>query len=105
MTRKQSAILTHIALLGLCAGLDQPSTGSVHLDGREIGGLSEDARQAAAAIDSGAAATLLERLARLDAARASLEVGRAAVAQARESRRIILDRYGSDASIKALPPA
>jgi putative ABC transport system ATP-binding protein len=31
-------------LLGLCAGLDQPSTGSVHLDGREIGGLSEDER-------------------------------------------------------------
>ncbi|HQY05098.1 MAG TPA: ABC transporter ATP-binding protein [Lacunisphaera sp.] len=31
-------------LLGLCAGLDQPSTGSVHLDGREIGGLSEDQR-------------------------------------------------------------
>jgi len=31
-------------LLGLCAGLDQPSTGSVQLDGREIGGLSEDQR-------------------------------------------------------------
>ena len=31
-------------LLGLCAGLDQPSTGSVHLDSREIGGLSEDQR-------------------------------------------------------------
>jgi putative ABC transport system ATP-binding protein len=31
-------------LLGLCAGLDQPSTGSVHLAGREIGGLSEDQR-------------------------------------------------------------
>jgi putative ABC transport system ATP-binding protein len=31
-------------LLGLCAGLDQPSTGSVHLVGREIGGLSEDQR-------------------------------------------------------------
>jgi putative ABC transport system ATP-binding protein len=31
-------------LLGLCAGLDQPSTGSVALDGREIGGLSEDQR-------------------------------------------------------------
>ena len=31
-------------LLGLCAGLDQPSTGSVHLDGREIGGMSEDQR-------------------------------------------------------------
>jgi putative ABC transport system ATP-binding protein len=31
-------------LLGLCAGLDQPSTGSVQLDGREIGGLSEDER-------------------------------------------------------------
>ncbi|HEY8996116.1 MAG TPA: ATP-binding cassette domain-containing protein [Lacunisphaera sp.] len=31
-------------LLGLCAGLDQPSTGRVHLDGREIGGLSEDER-------------------------------------------------------------
>lgn len=31
-------------LLGLCAGLDQPSTGNVHLDGREIGGLSEDQR-------------------------------------------------------------
>ena len=32
-------------------------------------------------------------LSRLDAARASEAVGRAAVAQARESRRIILDRY------------
>jgi len=31
-------------LLGLCAGLDQPSTGHVHLEGREIGGLSEDQR-------------------------------------------------------------
>ena len=31
-------------LLGLCAGLDRPSTGSVQLDGREIGGLSEDQR-------------------------------------------------------------
>lgn len=31
-------------LLGLCAGLDQPSTGSVLLDGREIGGLTEDQR-------------------------------------------------------------
>jgi putative ABC transport system ATP-binding protein len=31
-------------LLGLCAGLDQPSTGSVMLDGREIGGLTEDQR-------------------------------------------------------------
>ena len=31
-------------LLGLCAGLDQPSQGSVSLDGREIGGLSEDQR-------------------------------------------------------------
>jgi len=31
-------------LLGLCAGLDQPSTGTVQLDGREIGGLSEDQR-------------------------------------------------------------
>ena len=31
-------------LLGLCAGLDQPSTGTVMLDGREIGGLSEDQR-------------------------------------------------------------
>lgn len=31
-------------LLGLCAGLDQPSTGTVELDGREIGGLTEDQR-------------------------------------------------------------
>jgi putative ABC transport system ATP-binding protein len=31
-------------LLGLCAGLDQPSSGSVQLAGREIGNLSEDAR-------------------------------------------------------------
>ncbi len=31
-------------LLGLCAGLDQPSQGSVLLDGREIGGLTEDQR-------------------------------------------------------------
>ena len=31
-------------LLGLCAGLDQPSSGSVELAGREIGGLSEDQR-------------------------------------------------------------
>ncbi len=31
-------------LLGLCAGLDQPSTGTVELDGREIGGMSEDQR-------------------------------------------------------------
>jgi putative ABC transport system ATP-binding protein len=31
-------------LLGLCAGLDQPSNGSVQLDGREIGHLSEDER-------------------------------------------------------------
>ncbi len=31
-------------LLGLCAGLDQPSTGTVQLDHREIGGLSEDQR-------------------------------------------------------------
>lgn len=31
-------------LLGLCAGLDQPSTGTVELAGREIGALSEDDR-------------------------------------------------------------
>ena len=31
-------------LLGLCAGLDQPSTGTVQLAGREIGRLSEDER-------------------------------------------------------------
>jgi putative ABC transport system ATP-binding protein len=31
-------------LLGLCAGLDRPTGGSVHLDGREIGGLDEDGR-------------------------------------------------------------
>src|SRR5882762_275565 len=31
-------------LLGLCAGLDQPSAGAVELDGREIGGLTEDQR-------------------------------------------------------------
>ena len=31
-------------LLGLCAGLDQPSSGSVWIEGREIGGLSEDER-------------------------------------------------------------
>jgi putative ABC transport system ATP-binding protein len=31
-------------LLGLCAGLDQPSSGSVQLAGREIGHLSEDQR-------------------------------------------------------------
>ncbi len=31
-------------LLGLCAGLDQPSHGSVAIEGREIGGLSEDQR-------------------------------------------------------------
>ncbi len=31
-------------LLGLCAGLDQPSRGSVQLAGREIGHLSEDQR-------------------------------------------------------------
>ena len=31
-------------LLGLCAGLDQPSQGRVELDGREIGGLTEDQR-------------------------------------------------------------
>lgn len=33
-------------LLGLCAGLDQPTSGSVHLAGREIGRLSEDERAA-----------------------------------------------------------
>ncbi len=31
-------------LLGLCAGLDQPSAGSVQVVGREIGHLSEDER-------------------------------------------------------------
>jgi putative ABC transport system ATP-binding protein len=31
-------------LLGLLAGLDQPSTGSVHLDGLELGHLTEDQR-------------------------------------------------------------
>jgi putative ABC transport system ATP-binding protein len=31
-------------LLGLLAGLDQPSTGSVHLDGQELGLLNEDER-------------------------------------------------------------
>ncbi|WP_415908332.1 ABC transporter ATP-binding protein [Oleiharenicola sp. Vm1] len=31
-------------LLGLCAGLDQPTSGAVHLAGREIGRLSEDER-------------------------------------------------------------
>jgi putative ABC transport system ATP-binding protein len=31
-------------LLGLLAGLDQPSTGSVYLDGQELGALNEDER-------------------------------------------------------------
>ena len=31
-------------LLGLCAGLDQPSSGTVAIESREIGGLSEDQR-------------------------------------------------------------
>jgi len=31
-------------LLGLCAGLDAPSSGTVHLAGRDLGGLDEDAR-------------------------------------------------------------
>jgi putative ABC transport system ATP-binding protein len=31
-------------LLGLCAGLDVPTAGSVHLDGRDLGSLSEDDR-------------------------------------------------------------
>ncbi|MBA3344912.1 MAG: ABC transporter ATP-binding protein [Gemmatimonadales bacterium] len=31
-------------LLGLLAGLDRPSQGTVHLDGQELGGLSEDER-------------------------------------------------------------
>src|SRR3990170_6650245 len=31
-------------LLGLLAGLDQPSTGMVHLDGQELGALNEDQR-------------------------------------------------------------
>jgi putative ABC transport system ATP-binding protein len=31
-------------LLGLCAGLDQPTQGSVSIEGREIGDLSEDQR-------------------------------------------------------------
>jgi len=31
-------------LLGLCAGLDVPSSGSVHLNGRDLGSLSEDER-------------------------------------------------------------
>jgi putative ABC transport system ATP-binding protein len=31
-------------LLGLLAGLDRPTSGTVHLDGQELGGLSEDER-------------------------------------------------------------
>jgi putative ABC transport system ATP-binding protein len=31
-------------LLGLLAGLDQPTSGTVHLDGQELGSLTEDAR-------------------------------------------------------------
>ena len=31
-------------LIGLCAGLDQPSSGEVHLDGIHLGGLDEDGR-------------------------------------------------------------
>jgi len=31
-------------LLGLLAGLDQPTSGSIYLDGRDLGALSEDAR-------------------------------------------------------------
>ena len=31
-------------LLGLLAGLDRPSTGTVHLDGQELGSLNEDER-------------------------------------------------------------
>jgi len=33
-------------LLGLCAGLDDATSGSVHLDGEELGALDEDARAA-----------------------------------------------------------
>src|SRR3954471_6507629 len=31
-------------LLGLLAGLDRPSTGTIHLDGQELGVLNEDER-------------------------------------------------------------
>jgi len=33
-------------LLGLCAGLDDATTGTVRLDGQELGALDEDARAA-----------------------------------------------------------
>ena len=33
-------------LLAILAGLDQPSTGTVHLDGLELGALPEDCRKA-----------------------------------------------------------
>jgi outer membrane protein TolC len=70
-------------------------------------GLADQARLAEArvlatrrAVERGKAETLVRldvqmAVARLEAARASEAVGRAAADQARESRRIIRDRYGS----------
>ena len=85
-------------LLGLLAGLDEPTSGSVSIDGTELGALDEDGRAALRARNVGFVFQSFQLLATLDALEnvmLPLELsGAMSVAQAARAARAMLERVG-----------
>jgi len=82
-------------LLAILAGLDQPSTGTVHLDGLELGALDEDARAELRGRAVGfvfQSFQLLPALTALENVMLPLEI--AGVAGADDAARAVLERVG-----------
>jgi putative ABC transport system ATP-binding protein len=82
-------------LLAILAGLDQPSTGTVHLDGLELGALDEDARAELRGRAVGfvfQSFQLLPALTALENVMLPLEI--AGVAGAEDAARAVLQRVG-----------
>jgi putative ABC transport system ATP-binding protein len=87
-------------LLGLCAGLDQPTTGTVNLAGEKLGGLNEDARARVRNENTGFVFQnfqLIPSLTALENVLVPLELrglDRAATRKAEEDARTLLTRVG-----------
>lgn len=92
-------------LLGLCAGLDQPTTGTVRLAGRALGGLSEDERARVRNESTGFVFQnfqLIPSLTALENVLVPLElrgVRGAAARRAEETARALLERVGLGARL------
>ncbi|KPK07201.1 MAG: ABC transporter [Betaproteobacteria bacterium SG8_39] len=91
-------------LLAILAGLDQPSTGTVHLDGAELGALDEDARAALRGRAVGfvfQSFQLLPALTALENVMLPLEI--AAVSGAEAAARAVLERVGLGERLQHYP--